>query len=63
MHYRPTTDAPIAGLRHALHLTAEPNWGYQLRRGLIELTEGDFALIRAAMTGPTREEPFAHDRT
>jgi hypothetical protein len=47
--YRVTADAPIEGLRGALDLTAEPNWGYQLRRGLIELSEGDFTRIRAAM--------------
>ncbi|MDJ0343439.1 EVE domain-containing protein [Streptomyces sp. H10-C2] len=33
----------------ALQLTAGPNWGYRLRRGLIELTEHDFTLIHAAM--------------
>jgi hypothetical protein len=32
-----------------LDLTAQPNWGYALRRGLIPLTEHDFGLIRAAM--------------
>ncbi|MGA5818039.1 EVE domain-containing protein [Kitasatospora sp. NPDC094028] len=50
MRYLDTTDTPIADLRDRLDLTAGPNWGYQLRRGLIELTEHDFALIRAAMT-------------
>lgn len=33
----------------ALDLTAAPNWGHQLRRGLLPLTEHDFALIRTAM--------------
>jgi hypothetical protein len=42
-------DAPIQPLIGALDLTARPRWGYQLRRGLLELTEHDFDLIRAAM--------------
>ena len=40
-------ETPIRFLR--LDLTDEPNWGYQLRRGLIELSAGDFAVISAAM--------------
>jgi EVE domain len=49
--YEPdATEVPIAELRAELELTAAPNWGYQLRRGLIELSDADFALIRAAMT-------------
>jgi hypothetical protein len=43
------SDAPVQPL--ALDLTAQPNWGHQLRRGLVELSEHDFALVRAAMTG------------
>ncbi len=43
------TDAPIAPLSTTLDLTATPNWGYQLRRGLIPLTERDFRTIRTAM--------------
>jgi EVE domain len=43
-------EVPIATLKDELELTSEPNWGYQLRRGLVELSDGDFALIRAAMT-------------
>lgn len=29
----------------------EPDWGYQLRRGLIQISVGDFAMIERAMTG------------
>lgn len=53
VHYHATTGTPIAGLRHALDLTADPNWGYQLCRGLIELSEDDFTLIRA----PSGKDP------
>lgn len=46
--YLPTAaEIPIRSLR--LDLTAEPDWGYQLRRGLIPLTEHDFNEIHAAM--------------
>jgi EVE domain len=44
------TEVPIADLRDRLDLTAKPNWGYALRRGLIQLSAEDFALIHAAMT-------------
>jgi hypothetical protein len=43
-------ETPIADLKDRLALTATPNWGYALRRGLLELTPEDFALIHAAMT-------------
>jgi hypothetical protein len=50
--YEPAAaEVPIADLKDRLDLTAKPNWGYALRRGLIELTSEDFALIRAAMSG------------
>ncbi|MBX6751098.1 MAG: EVE domain-containing protein [Micromonosporaceae bacterium] len=32
-----------------LDLTRQPNWGYQLRRGLLELTSADFDKIKSAM--------------
>jgi hypothetical protein len=40
--------APVASL--TLDLTSTPNWGYQLRRGLIPLSDRDLATIREAMT-------------
>lgn len=46
-----TKETPIASLIGALLLTQTPNWGYQLKRGLISLTDQDFNLIRAAMLG------------
>ncbi|MFI5696518.1 EVE domain-containing protein [Kribbella sp. NPDC051586] len=33
-----------------LELTDQPNWGYQLRRGLVPLTPKDFETLRAVMT-------------
>jgi hypothetical protein len=49
IHYLGDTHpAPVASLH--LDLTSQPNWGYQLRRGLIPLSERDLATIREAMT-------------
>jgi hypothetical protein len=44
--------APLAELRDQLELTASPSWGMVLRRGLVPLSDHDFALIPAAMTTP-----------
>jgi EVE domain len=41
---------PIEALKSELDLTAAPNWGYQLRLGLLELSESDFKIIHAEMT-------------
>jgi hypothetical protein len=52
----------IADLHDRLDLTAAPNWGYQLRRGLLPLTDRDLTTITGAMTGEaptTRTEPPA----
>lgn len=47
--YLPTRPAPLAELRPRLHLTQEPNWGYQLRYGLIPLDTHDVEIITEAM--------------
>ncbi|WP_448808363.1 EVE domain-containing protein [Agromyces bauzanensis] len=47
--YAETRPLPLSELHDRLHLTAQPNWGYQLRRGLIPLDEHDIALIRDNM--------------
>jgi hypothetical protein len=47
--YAEASPAPIHPLTDALELTSTPNWGYQLRRGLLELSRHDFAVIRTAM--------------
>lgn len=44
------TPAALSAIREHLELTAQPNWGYSLRRGLIELSEHDFRVIEAEMT-------------
>jgi len=45
-HARPVA---LAQLTMRLELTAAPNWGYQLRRGLVPLTEPDFDVIACAL--------------
>ena len=43
-------ETPIAGLLDRLELTkGKPNWGYQLRFGLIEISAHDMAAIARAM--------------
>lgn len=44
--------APVDELRGALELTAAPNWGYQLRRGLVPLSDHDVDLAAEAMGIP-----------
>jgi len=39
-------------VREQLVLTSTPNWGYQLRRGLVPLDDRDANLLRHAMTTP-----------
>ncbi|MCU1585234.1 MAG: hypothetical protein JWM49_1790 [Microbacteriaceae bacterium] len=41
-------EVPLAEVSAKLELTAVPNWGYQLRRGLIPLAETDLRVIRDA---------------
>lgn len=42
----------LDAVKDRLSLTSTASWGYQLRRGLLELTPEDFTIIRAAMTTP-----------
>jgi hypothetical protein len=42
----------LAEVSGQLELTAVPNWGYQLRRGLIPLAETDLRVIRDAASRP-----------
>ena len=43
---------PLASVRADLELTNGPNWGYRLRRGLVELSDHDAGVIVAAMGVP-----------
>ncbi|MFI7065060.1 EVE domain-containing protein [Kribbella sp. NPDC050124] len=46
--FLPVEPAPLSELD--LELTRQPNWGYQLRRGLVELPIDDFEQLKAVMT-------------
>lgn len=49
-----TVDAPIAPLLGELELTrGTPNWGMLMRRGLLPLSDADFAAIARAMGADT----------
>jgi hypothetical protein len=43
-------EVPLDELQLRLELCAEPNWGYQLRRGLVPLSGHDLEQLRVAMT-------------
>ncbi|NNN08957.1 MAG: EVE domain-containing protein [Acidimicrobiaceae bacterium] len=43
------TETPIRPLTGILAITSFPNWGYQLRRGLLMLSDADFTIIQGAM--------------
>jgi hypothetical protein len=48
------TEVPIGPLVSVLELTrATPNWGWLMRRGTLELTPHDFAVIAGAMGADT----------
>ena len=47
---RAAREVPLTEVRDRLALTTGPNWGHRLRRGLVPLTDGDVAVLRAAMT-------------
>ena len=47
--FAPVEPAALADLSAELILTQQPNWGYQLRRGLVTLAVEDFLLLRSAM--------------
>jgi hypothetical protein len=42
-------EVPVERLQPELELTRGPNWGYQLRRGLVRLDDDDFERIGRAM--------------
>ena len=50
MKWSKAKETPIAGLLGRLELTkGKPNWGYQLRFGLIEISAHNMAAIARAM--------------
>jgi EVE domain len=50
-------EAPIRPLLAVLDFSRDnPNWGYQLRRGMIEISRHDFEVIRQQMRRPSADD-------
>jgi len=49
VRYEDVRPVPLEHVKSLLHLTAAPNWGYQLRRGLVALTADDAVVLRESM--------------
>lgn len=47
--FHPARAVPLAQVRDRLVLTQQPNWGYRLRLGLVELEASDAVVLRDAM--------------
>lgn len=49
VNYADAAPVELGSVRDQLHLTAEANWGYQLRQGLVPLDAHDINVLRLAM--------------
>lgn len=49
VRYEQTRPVPLEEVTTRLALTSGPNWGYQLRRGLVSLDPADVEILRDAM--------------
>lgn len=47
--YLNSKEVMLVSIKSKLNFTQEKNWGYQLRRGLVELSKEDFVTIANAM--------------
>jgi len=47
--YEDAQPVPVEDVKIHLQLTTAPNWGYQLRRGLVSLDGEDVAVLRESM--------------
>jgi len=56
VRYEATRPVPVQDVKALLALTSTPNWGYQLRRGLIPLDPPDIRVLRHAMQPETPRE-------
>ena len=52
VRYAEVAPLPLADVKDRLHLTASPNWGYQLRRGLVPLDDADVEVLREELRRP-----------
>lgn len=58
VRYEPVGQVALASLADQLHLTAQPHWGFALRRGHLPLDAHDFAIVAQAL----RQAPRHRDR-
>ena len=58
VRYEPVGQVALASLAEQLHLTAQPHWGFALRRGTLPLDAHDFAIVAQAL----RQAPRRRDR-
>jgi hypothetical protein len=49
VRYEDVEPLPVKDVKSRLRLTTAPNWGYQLRRGLIPLDTDDVTVLRRSM--------------
>lgn len=49
VEYFACEEVPLADVIHKLELTQIPNWGMQLRRGLLPISKKDFTILAAHM--------------
>lgn len=49
INYLPCKTIPIQTVKNLLDMTQDKNWGYQLRFGLIEISEKDFTILKEAL--------------
>lgn len=54
VRYETTRPVPVEEVKDLLTLTSGPNWGYQLRRGLIPLDSTDIEILRHTMHSQPR---------
>ena len=51
VRFSDSTPVDLELVRDQLQLTADLNWGYQLRRGLVPLDQHDVDILRSVMNG------------
>ena len=49
VRYQDAQPVPVEDIKPLLRLTTVPNWGYQLRRGLVPLEADDLAVLAESM--------------
>ncbi|NOT78490.1 MAG: EVE domain-containing protein [Bacteriovoracaceae bacterium] len=56
INYKLAKEVSLLSIKSKLEFTQEKNWGYQLRRGLVELSKEDYKTIANAMEVKLEDE-------